>query len=246
MTNPEENAPSTLDEAFPWMRADDGSDAAGSADELEAIQGEVSPGAAGASEEGTFATSYLERIAARDRGEVNLTTALGSNPVTDDERALLRALTRRNRAARRQAAEDEIMEAPVAHRDSDIVPMRQWKAAARKAGMPTSPDTPSWGVALQQGSRQTGQPAAATAGGHSVRENFRRPFAAMAKGARKGAAFLKGRMHGKEDGGSDVKVGPSYKSTPSGRRDPARPEAEGAPGKALNMTHRGHIEDYTI
>lgn len=236
------------------------------------------PSAVTSSQQGTFADSYMDRLQARNRGELTPSTALGSNPVTAEDLAFIESINQKNKNAREaveQAEKDKITKGNGAlastgntNRNSDIVPMRQWKEDARLAGIPTSPDhhkhdLPFEGFPVNSQTSSTSDSKRSKASGHSIKDNIRRPFNALNKRAQEGVAYVKGVLH--RDGKSDthyhsfrpesrtrqhddnrggLKIGPSYKTKPSGRRNPAAPDK--GPRTDLNVTYRGHVEDYTI
>ncbi|KAI9872981.1 MAG: hypothetical protein M1830_000974 [Pleopsidium flavum] len=239
--------------------------------------GGAGPSAVITSQEGTFADSYMDRMRARNRGELTPSTALGSNPVTADDLAFIESINQKKKIAREavEKAEKEkfkkgnpLTSTVNRKRNSDIVPMRQWKEDARLAGMPTSPDSPKHHLPYEgfPVTSQTSSPSdskGSKASGHSIKDNISRPFKAIGKQAHQGMAYVKGVLHGKgksdrrqhslrpdsrardhDDLRGGMKIGPSYKTKPSGRRNPAAPDK--GPRTDINITYRGEVEDYTI
>ncbi len=216
----------------------------GKAGEAEGLEGMNT-----SSDETSLWISAMDELAdeARPTG-VNRPNPLGSNPVTDEDREMIAEIYRRNEA-RREAARSRPVAAHRGNvgRPSDIVPMRQWEEEARRAGIPTS-----------SGHREEdGTPVHPTA-----LPTLRRPLEAITRRAAAAVRFVKAKLRGAAKGKGkgkgkgpegpeegperrgDLVVGSSYKTRPSGRRNPAASDQGPPPG--LNMTTRGHVEDYTI
>ena len=195
----------------------------GKAGEAEGLEGMNT-----SSDETSLWISAMDELAdeARPTG-VNRPNPLGSNPVTDEDREMIAEIYRRNEA-RREAA-------------------RSRPVAAHRAGIPTS-----------SGHREEdGTPVHPTA-----LPTLRRPLEAITRRAAAAVRFVKAKLRGAAKGKGkgkgkgpegpeegperrgDLVVGSSYKTRPSGRRNPAASDQGPPPG--LNMTTRGHVEDYTI
>lgn len=164
--------------------------------------------------------SVMDEMANEDRpADVNPPHPLRGNPVTDGDREWVAEAYRRNEAARREAARSRPSVA-AAHRGnvghSDVIPMRQWKEEARRAGIPTSPDRPE----------EDGTPVRS-----SALSTLLRPLRALTGRAAAAVAFVRGKLQGRGKGKGKVK-------------GPEGPEEEGPPPGL--MTTRGHVENYTI
>jgi len=206
-----------MGEGEPEEGPSDEGEGKGKAREAEGLGGTTT-----SSDETSMWMSVMDEMAHEDRpAGANPPHPLRGNPVTDGDREWVAEAYRRNEAARREAARSRPSAA--AHRGnvghSDVVPMRQWKEDARRAGIPTSPDRPEG----------DGTPVRS-----SALSTLLRPLRALTGRAAAAVAFVRGKLQGRRKGKGRGKG-----------KGPEGPEEEGPP-PGLNMTTRGHVENYTI